>query len=134
MPKVTVIMRKAYGGAYIIMNSRHLRGDVVYAWPSAEIAVMGARGAAEIIFRKDADSAPDPGEVHTGEGRRSTRPISPTPTGRPSGAMWTMSSPPRKPGRSSSGPWRYSRRKKIPNRRENTDVFRSDIPDMEAVT
>jgi propionyl-CoA carboxylase beta chain len=60
VPKVTVIMRKAYGGAYIIMNSRHLRGDVVYAWPSAEIAVMGARGAAEIIFRKDADSAPDP--------------------------------------------------------------------------
>ena len=60
VPKVTVIMRKAYGGAYIIMNSRHLRGDVVYAWPSAEIAVMGARGAAEIIFRKDAGKSTDP--------------------------------------------------------------------------
>ena len=60
VPKVTVILRKAYGGAYIIMNSRHLRGDVVYAWPSAEIAVMGARGAAEIIFKKDASRASDP--------------------------------------------------------------------------
>lgn len=60
VPKVTVIMRKAYGGAYIIMNSRHLRGDVVYAWPSAEIAVMGAHGAAEIIFRKDAGKTSDP--------------------------------------------------------------------------
>ncbi len=60
VPKVTVIMRKAYGGAYIIMNSRHLRGDVVYAWPTAEIAVMGARGAAEIIFRKDAGNSGDP--------------------------------------------------------------------------
>ena len=62
VPKVTVILRKAYGGAYIIMNSRHLRGDVVYAWPTAEIAVMGARGAAEIIFRKDAGNATDPEE------------------------------------------------------------------------
>jgi acetyl-CoA carboxylase carboxyltransferase component len=60
VPKVTVILRKAYGGAYIIMNSRHLRGDVVYAWPSAEIAVMGARGAAEIIFKKDADQSGNP--------------------------------------------------------------------------
>ncbi len=60
VPKVTVIMRKAYGGAYIIMNSRHLRGDVVYAWPTAEIAVMGAHGAAEILFRKDAGKTSDP--------------------------------------------------------------------------
>jgi propionyl-CoA carboxylase beta chain len=60
VPKVTVILRKAYGGAYIIMNSRHLRGDVVYAWPTAEIAVMGAQGAAEIIFRKDAHLSSDP--------------------------------------------------------------------------
>ncbi len=60
VPKLTVILRKAYGGAYIIMNSRHLRGDVVYAWPTAEIAVMGAPGAAEILFRKEAGNAPDP--------------------------------------------------------------------------
>jgi propionyl-CoA carboxylase beta chain len=53
VPKVTVIARKAYGGAYDVMASKHLRGDVNYAWPTAEIAVMGARGAAEIIHRAD---------------------------------------------------------------------------------
>jgi propionyl-CoA carboxylase beta chain len=51
VPKVTVITRKAYGGAYDVMASKHLRGDVNVAWPSAEIAVMGAKGAVEIIFR-----------------------------------------------------------------------------------
>jgi len=55
VPKVTVITRKAYGGAYIVMGSKHLRGDVNYAWPSAEIAVMGSKGAVEIIFRQDLD-------------------------------------------------------------------------------
>jgi propionyl-CoA carboxylase beta chain len=53
VPKITVITRKAYGGAYDVMASKHLRGDLNYAWPSAEIAVMGAKGAVEIIFRKD---------------------------------------------------------------------------------
>ncbi|MEM6534101.1 MAG: acyl-CoA carboxylase subunit beta [Pseudomonadota bacterium] len=53
VPKVTLITRKAYGGAYDVMSSKHLRGDVNYAWPTAEIAVMGAKGAVEIIFRKD---------------------------------------------------------------------------------
>ena len=53
VPKITVITRKAYGGAYDVMASKHLRGDVNYAWPSAEIAVMGAKGAVEIIFRED---------------------------------------------------------------------------------
>ncbi len=53
VPKVTVITRKAYGGAYDVMSSKHLRGDVNYAWPTAEIAVMGPKGAVEIIFRKD---------------------------------------------------------------------------------
>ena len=57
MPKLTVITRKAYGGAYDVMSSKHLRGDVNYAWPSAEIAVMGAKGAVEIIFRgKDVEA------------------------------------------------------------------------------
>jgi len=60
VPKITVILRKAYGGAYIVMNSRHLRADVVYAWPTAEIAVMGAKGAAEIIFRREAADTDDP--------------------------------------------------------------------------
>ena len=53
VPKITIITRKAYGGAYDVMSSKHLRGDLNYAWPSAEIAVMGATGAVEIIFRKD---------------------------------------------------------------------------------
>ncbi len=53
VPKVTVITRKAYGGAYDVMSSKHLRGDVNFAWPSAEIAVMGPKGAVEIIFRSD---------------------------------------------------------------------------------
>ncbi|MGH9578312.1 MAG: acyl-CoA carboxylase subunit beta, partial [Terriglobales bacterium] len=53
VPKITVITRKAYGGAYVVMASKHLRGDVNYAWPTAEIAVMGSRGAAEIIYRAE---------------------------------------------------------------------------------
>jgi propionyl-CoA carboxylase beta chain len=57
VPKVTVITRKAYGGAYDVMSSKHLKGDYNYAWPSAEIAVMGAKGAVEIIFKgKDIDA------------------------------------------------------------------------------
>ena len=55
VPKVTLITRKAYGGAYDVMASKHLRGDVNLAWPSAEIAVMGPKGAVEIIFREDLD-------------------------------------------------------------------------------
>jgi propionyl-CoA carboxylase beta chain len=53
VPKVTLITRKAYGGAYDVMSSKHLRGDMNYAWPTAEIAVMGAKGAVEIIFRAE---------------------------------------------------------------------------------
>jgi propionyl-CoA carboxylase beta chain len=57
VPKVTVITRKAFGGAYDVMSSKHLRGDVNYAWPTAQIAVMGAKGAVEIIFRQDIGDA-----------------------------------------------------------------------------
>jgi propionyl-CoA carboxylase beta chain len=65
VPKVTVITRKAYGGAYDVMNSKHVRGDMNYAWPTAEIAVMGPKGAVEIIFKKDIADAEDPeAEVH----------------------------------------------------------------------
>lgn len=63
VPKVTIILRKAYGGAYIAMSSRHLGADVVYAYPTAEIAVMGAEGAAEIIFRKEIQSAENKEEM-----------------------------------------------------------------------
>jgi acetyl-CoA carboxylase carboxyltransferase component len=60
VPKVTIITRKAYGGAYVVMSSKHIRGDISYAWPSAEIAVMGMEGAVNIIFRKEIASAEDP--------------------------------------------------------------------------
>lgn len=63
VPKITVILRKAYGGGYIAMNSRHLRADFVFAWPGAEIAVMGPEGAANIIFRKDIMEAENPAEM-----------------------------------------------------------------------
>jgi methylmalonyl-CoA decarboxylase subunit alpha len=63
VPKITVILRKAYGGGYIAMCSRHLGADFVYAWPTAEIAVMGAEGAANIIFRKEIMEAEDPEEM-----------------------------------------------------------------------
>ncbi len=60
VPKVTVITRKAYGGAYDVMNSKHIGADLNFAWPGAEIAVMGAKGASEIIFRKEINAAEDP--------------------------------------------------------------------------
>jgi propionyl-CoA carboxylase beta chain len=60
VPRVTVITRKAYGGAYVVMNSRALRADVVYAWPTAEIAVMGAHGAVNVIHRREIAAADDP--------------------------------------------------------------------------
>lgn len=60
VPRVTVITRKAYGGAYDVMNSKHIGADMNFAWPSAEIAVMGAKGAAEIIFRKEITESADP--------------------------------------------------------------------------
>ena len=60
VPKVTIITRKAYGGAYDVMNSKHIRGDLNYAWPTAEIAVMGPKGAVEIIFKKEIAESNDP--------------------------------------------------------------------------
>ncbi len=63
VPSVTLITRKAYGGAYDVMNSKHIGADINYAWPSAEIAVMGAKGASEIIFRREIASADDPAAI-----------------------------------------------------------------------
>jgi acetyl-CoA carboxylase carboxyltransferase component len=64
VPKVSLILRKAYGGAYIVMSSKHLGGDINLAWPNAEIAVMGPDGAVEIIFRKELAAAPDSVDTH----------------------------------------------------------------------
>jgi acetyl-CoA carboxylase carboxyltransferase component len=63
VPKITVILRKAYGGGYIAMNSKHLGADFVFAWPNAEIAVMGPEGAANIIFKKEITEANNPDKV-----------------------------------------------------------------------
>jgi len=63
VPKITLIMRKAYGGAYIAMGSRSVRADLVYAWPIAEIAVMGPEGAANVIYRKEIAKADDPDQL-----------------------------------------------------------------------
>ena len=60
VPKITIITRKAYGGAYIVMSSKNTGGDFNFAWPTAEIAVMGAKGAAEIIFKREISEAVDP--------------------------------------------------------------------------
>ncbi len=84
VPKVTVITRKAYGGAYDVMSSKHLRGDFNYAWPTAEIAVMGAKGAVEILYRSElgepTGSPPAP---------RITRTALPTPSSPPNRASST---------------------------------------------
>ena len=61
MPKLTVITRKAYGGAYDVMSCKHIRGDFNLAWPTAEIAVMGPKGAVKIIFKDEIATAADPG-------------------------------------------------------------------------
>ncbi|MGH2457579.1 MAG: carboxyl transferase domain-containing protein, partial [Chloroflexota bacterium] len=60
VPKVTVITRKAYGGAYCVMNSKHIRGDLVYAWPTAEIAVMDGPGAVDVVMKREIQQSPDP--------------------------------------------------------------------------
>ncbi|MCB0252064.1 MAG: methylmalonyl-CoA carboxyltransferase, partial [Anaerolineae bacterium] len=60
VPKLTVTVRKSYGGAYCVMSSKHIRGDLNLAWPSAEIAVMGPEGAVEIIYRRDLKASDDP--------------------------------------------------------------------------
>ena len=60
VPKVTVITRKAYGGAYCVMSSKHIRTDFNYAWPTAEIAVMGPEGAVNILYKRELEAAADP--------------------------------------------------------------------------
>ena len=77
VPKVTVITRKAYGGAYCVMASKHIRTDVNYAWPTAEIAVMGPEGAVDIVYKRELDEAAKPHERQSApeEDRRIPRPL-----------------------------------------------------------
>jgi acetyl-CoA carboxylase carboxyltransferase component len=60
VPRIQVITRKAYGGAYVVMNSKSIGADLAYAWPSAELAVMGPQGAVEIVYRRELQQAADP--------------------------------------------------------------------------
>ncbi len=97
VPRLCLVLRKAYGGAYIVMDSKGMGNDLCLAWPSAEIAVMGARGAAQIL----------PGEQATTSAacsRSATRPSSSPPGWRPNGGSWTRSSTPDGPGRCWCGP------------------------------
>ena len=94
VPKITVITRKAYGGAYDVMGSKHLGGDINLAWPTAQIAVMGADGAVDILYRRDLAAVADPqdrAELRQ-RGPPSTRTRCSTPTSRPNAATWTRSS------------------------------------------
>ena len=75
MPKLTVIMRKAYGGAYDVMSRKHIRGDYNVAWPTAEMAVMGAEGAVNIIYREEIAKATDPAAERKRAGRRVQRQV-----------------------------------------------------------
>ena len=75
VPKLTVITRKAYGGAYDVMSSKHIRGDANFAWPTAEIAVMGPEGAVNILYRREIEAAADPRRVPRGEDPRVPREV-----------------------------------------------------------
>jgi acetyl-CoA carboxylase carboxyltransferase component len=92
VPLVTVITRKAYGGAYDVMGSKHLGADINLAWPTAQIAVMGAQGAVNILYRKELAEAEDPEDASRKELMRSTTTSWPTRTSRPSAATSTRSS------------------------------------------
>ena len=92
VPRVQIITRKAYGGAYVVMNSKSIGADLAFAWPSAEVAVMGAPGAVNLIFRKELETADDHGSASAPSSSRSTPSSSPTRTSRPSAATSTTSS------------------------------------------
>ena len=102
VPRIQVITRKAYGGAYVVMNSKSIGADLAFAWPSAELAVMGPQGAVEIVYRRELQQAADPGGRAAPSSSPSTPRSTPTPTPPPSAATSTTSSPRRRPARSSS--------------------------------
>ena len=99
VPKVTVITRKAYGGAYCVMASKHIRTDVNYAWPTAEIAVMGPEGAVDIVYKRELDSALTTAKTSRQKRSKNSANASPIPTSPPNAASWMPSSSPAKPAR-----------------------------------
>ena len=108
VPRICLVLRKAYGGAYIVMDSRELGNDACFAWPGAEIAVMGSKGAVQILFGKRLAATltiPRSASASGWPSRPSTTPGSAPPSRPPSGASSTRSSTPTKPGGSSGPPW-----------------------------
>ncbi len=102
VPKITVITRKAYGGAYCVMSSKHIRTDLNFAYPTAEIAVMGPEGAVNVLYRKELAKAADPEARARARRSRSSARSSRTRTWPWTAASWTRSSSPgRRGGRSS---------------------------------
>ena len=87
VPRIQVITRKAYGGAYVVMDSKSIGADLAFAWPSAELAVMGPQGAVEIVYRRELAAGGRSRRPAGRAGRRVHRAATPTPTWRPSGAI-----------------------------------------------
>ncbi len=104
VPRISLILRKAYGGAYIVMDSQSIGADLTYAWPTNEIAVMGAEGAANVIFRKQIAEAEDPEAMRTRMVKEYKAELMHRTTPRSSAWSTTSSTPPT-PARSSSAPW-----------------------------
>ena len=92
VPKITVITRKAYGGAYCVMASKHIRTDVNYAWPTAEIAVMGPEGAVDIVYKRELEQARQSRSAFAKKRSKSSASALPIPTWRRSVGMWMPSS------------------------------------------
>ena len=119
VPKVTVVIRKAYGAGYYVMNGRAYEPDLLVAWPGAEISVMGAEGAVNIIFRKQIEAAEDPEADAPGAGRRTSRRSS-TPTSPPATTWSTTSSTRARRGRGSSAGSRWRPRSASSGRGRST--------------
>ena len=100
VPKVTVITRKAYGGAYCVMASKHIRTDVNYAWPTAEIAVMGPEGAVDIVYNRELERSRKPRSSCANKKSKNSASVSPIPMSPPNADMWTQSSSRATPARS----------------------------------
>ena len=103
VPKLSVILRKAYGGAYIVMSSKHVGGDINLSWPRAEIAVMGAAGAVEVLNRREIAAARDPEAKKSTSSSATTRTPSSTRPSPRAAATSTRSSSPTRPGVSCAG-------------------------------
>ena len=120
VPKIQVILRKSYGGAHLAMCSKDLGADRVFAWPTAEVAVMGAEGAVEIVFRKEMEEAAGQGRPPRRADRDSTAPPSPRPTSPPAAASSTTSSSRPTPASTWPRPSNTSRPSATTGRRRST--------------